>query len=150
MLAHTVGLSREDKGKVLSLLSSKLKSRYQRERPWVLKPSEVESIGRAGNAIITRGYPALVQDKARLRKLVIMVSPGRFLPILQQYDVYELWDSPDTSDPCVAVAVMQGAQKLPNSSPIRVGGVLKELRLEPHDEKEHNVYLEALYYSPAA
>jgi hypothetical protein len=132
---------------VLSLLSPKLKTRYRAERPWILKPSEVEAIGRPGNAVITQGYPVFVEDKSRLSNYVIMVSPVMLIPIYQHYDVYEIFDAPGAQDQCLAVAVPQGAS-LPETPPVRVGGVLKELQLEPDDERESSVYLEALYYTP--
>lgn len=141
-----MGLERPEKARVLSLLSPKLGTRYRAERPWLLKPSEVESVGRAGNAIITEGHPVLVEDRTRLSRFLVSVGTATLIPIFHEYDVYELFDSPDSRDRCVAVAVPHGAL-LPDTPTVRFGGLLKELQSKPDSGSQPSIYLEALYYT---
>ena len=138
----------EDKAEVLSLLAPDLRAQLEAKRPWVLPPSRVESEGRTGLPAIVTGYPYLVEDKSQLRGFVVMVAPMiMMVPIVDEFDVYELFDTPDRAYPRTLLPTVRGSKRL-DGSRIRFGGAIKELRFEDKTSRQHGLYLEAAYYTP--
>ncbi|MFN2242677.1 MAG: hypothetical protein ACK2U2_10340 [Anaerolineae bacterium] len=138
----------EGKAEVLSLLAPDLRDQLEAKRPRVLLPSCVESKGRTGLPAIVTGYPYFVEDKSQFRGFVVTVTPLiTLVPIMDEFDVYELFDTPDRSYPRTLLATVRGSRRL-DGSRIRFGGVLKELRFEDKTGRQHGLYLEAAYYTP--
>ena len=65
------------------------------------------------------------------------------VPIIDQYDVYELKD--EASSGSFLIAHAKGATKLPQAR-IKVAGVLKELKAKKDEENASKKFLEAVYY----
>jgi hypothetical protein len=138
----------EQKAEALSLLSSNLKRRFESTRAMVLQPSAVEAEGKAGDSAIVTGYPSYVEDRTEFRGFIMMVTPIiAMIPIMDQFDVYEVFDTPEKIEPRTVVATVRGSQRL-DGLYTRFGGVLKELQFEDMTGKDHGLYLEALYYTP--
>jgi hypothetical protein len=138
------------KAEVLSLLSPDLEDRLQKSRPRVLKPSVVVSQGAAGVPAIVTGYPLFVEDRTQLRAFVVLVTPViTMIPIVDQFDVYEVYDTPNMIEPRTVIATVRGSTRL-DGVYSRFGGVLKELHFEDQTGKDHGLYLEAMYYTPLA
>ncbi|MFN2292578.1 MAG: hypothetical protein ACK2UC_15410 [Anaerolineae bacterium] len=138
----------EEKAKVLSLLAPDLRAQLEAKRPRVLPPSRVESEGKIGVPAIVTGYPYFVEDKSQLRGFVVMVVPMiMMVPIMDEFDVYELFDTPDRAYPRTLLATVRGSRRL-DGAHIRCGGVLKELWFEDKTSRQHGLYLEAAYYTP--
>jgi hypothetical protein len=136
------------KAEVLSLLSPDLEQRLQKSRPRVLQPSVVESEGSAGDPAIVTGYPVYVEDRTQLQGFIVMVTPViMMIPIMDQFDVYEVYDMPEQTEPRTVVATVRGSKRL-DGVYSRFGGVLKELHFEDKTGKDHGLYLEAMYYTP--
>jgi hypothetical protein len=133
---------------VLSLLSPDLKGQLAAKRARVLPPSLVESEGNAGVSAIVTGYPTYVEDRTQLQGFVVMITSGiMVIPIMDQFDVYEVFDTPDHVEPRTVVATVRGSKRL-DGLRTRFGGVLKELHFEDKTGKDHGLYLEAMYYTP--
>jgi hypothetical protein len=136
------------KAEVRSLLSPGLQNRLQKNRPRVLKPSLVESDGAAGVPAIVTGYPSFVEDRAQLQGFIVMVTPViTMIPIVDQFDVYEVYDTPERIEPRTLIATVRGSKRL-DGVYTRFGGVLRELHFEDKTGKDHGLYLEAMYYTP--
>lgn len=143
-------LPSETQPAVVSALSPDLQAAYQANRPRTLVPSRVESEGRAGDPAVVSGYPVFVEDRTQFTGFIFLMVPVvMMIPIFDQFDVYEIFDTPDLRTPRTVIATARGSKRL-NSAWMRVGGVLKELHFDDKTEKEHGLYLETMYYTQLA
>ena len=79
---------------------------------------------------------------------IVLVAPMIMLiPMLDQFDVYEVFDTPEMKAPRTVIATARGSSRL-HSDCARLGGVLKELYFEDKTGREHGLYLEAMCYTP--
>ncbi len=136
-----------EQAEVLSLLVPDLRAQLEAKRPTVLLPSRVEPEGKAGMPTIVTGYPRFVEDKTQLKGFIVMVAPViMMVPIMDEFDVYEVFDTADQVYPRTLIATVRGSKRL-EASRARFGGVLKELRFEDKTGREHGLYMEAAYYT---
>jgi len=141
-----------DRSSIESLLETDLRRRYRRQKPITLNPSEVESSGVAGKAVIVTGFPRFVEDRTEFTGFIMMpmqvgkVTTFMMIPIFDQYDVYEVFDDRRMRKPNSMIATVRG-RKLNCDSPIRFGGVLKKLEFKDKTKKSHKFYLEVAYYT---
>ena len=141
-------LPAEQKAEVWSLLAPDLKRQLEAARPRVLQPSLVESEGIVGAPAIVTGYPSFVEDRAQLQGFMVMVAPVIMMsPIVDEFDVYEVYDTPDQTGPRTLVATVRGSKRL-DGLYSRFGGVLKELQFVDKTGRDRGLYLEAIYYTP--
>ena len=68
-------------------------------------------------------------------------------PVVDQFDVYEVYDTDELKKPRTVLATARGSKRLDGVRG-RFGGVLKTLTFEDKTRKEHRMYLEAMYYTP--
>ncbi len=69
------------------------------------------------------------------------------IPIMDQFDVYEVYDTPERIEPRTVVATVRGSKRL-DGSRYMFGGMLKEHQFEDETGKEHELFLETMYYTP--
>jgi hypothetical protein len=138
-----------ERAEVVSRLSPDVELRYQANRPKILAPSSVESKGQAGTPTIVTGYPVFVEDRTQFTGffIVVVVPTIVLIPIFDQFDVYEVFDTPEMRTPRTVIATARGSRRL-DGVYARFGGVLKELYFEDKTGREHGLYLEAMYYTP--
>ena len=135
----------EQKAVIVASLSPDLLDKYKHQRPSMLRPSTVESRGRAGETSIVSGYPVFVEDKTQFTGFIVLVVPVIVLvPIFDQFDVYEVYDTPDLRTPGTVIATTRGTKRL-DGVHTRFGGILKELYFEDKTCKDHGLYLETIY-----
>ena len=140
-------LSPGERQEMVSLLPPNLRAKYIAHRPQVLAPSVVEREGSEGDLAIVSGYPVFVEDRTQFKGFIVMVTPVvMFIPIMDQFDVYEVYDTPDMIEPRTVVATMRGSKRL-DGGQWRFGGMLRELQFEDKTGKAHGLYLETMYYS---
>ncbi len=138
------------KSEVLSLLSPELNRKLAAKQARILKPSVVESSGVKGTSAIVSGYPAFVEDKTRFTGFIIMVTPVILMvPIMDRFDVYEVYDTPEMRGRRTVIATVRGSKKL-DGGYARFGGILKEISFDDKTGKDHGLFLETLYYTPLA
>ena len=141
-----------DRTSIEALLEPELRRRYGRHRPVTLNPSEIESRGTAGRAVIVAGFPRFVEDRTKFSGYIMMpmqvgnTTTFMIIPIFDQFDVYEVFDDRRMRKPNSMIATVRG-RKLNCDSPIRFGGVLKKLEFEDKTKKWHKFYLEVAYYT---
>lgn len=68
------------------------------------------------------------------------------IPIFDQFDVYEVFNTPDLRTPRTVIATARGTNRL-DGIYTRFGGVLKELYFEDKTSMDHGLSLEAIYYT---
>jgi hypothetical protein len=68
------------------------------------------------------------------------------VPIFNQFDVYEVFGTPDLNEPRTVIATTRGTKRM-DGIYTRFGGMLKELYFKDKTSKDHGLYLETLYYT---
>lgn len=142
-------LSGADRASIEVLLELDLRERYRKLKPVTLRPSQVESTGVAGKAVIVTGYPRFVENRTEFEYFIMIpIHNGGFvmMPIFDQYDVYEVFDDRRMRKPNSMIATVRG-KKLNGDGPIRFGGMLRKLEFADKTRKSHKFYLEAAYYT---
>ena len=79
----------------------------------------------------------------------IIIPAGKvfvMVPIMEKFDVYEVFDDRQMRKPGTMVATVKG-QRLSHNGPIRFGGVLRKLKFKDKTQKSHNFYLETVFYT---
>ncbi|NPD46917.1 MULTISPECIES: hypothetical protein [unclassified Lentimicrobium] len=140
-------LSEKEEAGVLSQLDDGLQKQYQKHKAQHLQASEANKKAQlSSNAIIT-GIPKLTDSKTDFMGFIMMpISTGEvttfsMIPLIDQYDVYELRD--ESSLESFFIAHARGSEQLP-AEKITVGGVIKEMSSE--EEKPLGKFLETVYY----
>lgn len=138
----------DESGRVVAALAPDLAERYQTNRPTVLAPSAVEGQGQAGKTAIVTGYPVFVEDRTQFAGYVVLITPViMVLPIFDQFDVYEVFDTKACQGPRTVIATARGSKRL-EAMTARFGGTLKELYFDDHTRNDHGYYLDVIYYTP--
>ena len=137
------------KKNILDSLDDTLRSTYHKYKSQELLPSEAYNKGiLSSNSIIT-GFPKKIESKSDFNGFIIVpVIAGRvttfiLIPLIDQYDIYEIRD--EESDDTFLVAHARGSVMLPEKK-IKVAGVLKELKAKKEEKKASKRFLEAVYY----
>jgi hypothetical protein len=136
---------------VLRSLSDKLNKAYQRNRPQYLSPAEAATSGQVGATVIITGIPEYKRAKTEFSGFIMVpiisgdVTTFIMVPIMDQYDIYEVKDQ--QSDELFIIAHARSKRKLDNV-PTRVGGYLKELQVDKKNVSEKRLFLETYYYTP--
>lgn len=145
-------LSEPTKAEIISKMDEKLQQSYQKYKALELLPSEAQDKGIiAANAIIT-GVPKVRESKSDLNGFVMVpISTGKgmtlmMIPIIDEYDVYEIRD--EASSETFLVAHARSKEKLPEQK-IKVAGVIKELELKKGDKNSPAKFLEVNYFLSA-
>ena len=68
------------------------------------------------------------------------------VPIVDKFDVYEVFDDQQMKKPNSMVATVRG-QRIQHDGPIRFGGVLRKLDFEDKSKITHKFFLETLFYT---
>ncbi|RZK40141.1 MAG: hypothetical protein EOO90_16215 [Pedobacter sp.] len=142
-------LPKEDQVAIITRLDDKLRKDYYKYKAQELMASEAELKGiLASNAIVT-GVPTLKDSKSEFRGFIMIpISTGKAMtfvpvPIIDQYDVYEIRD--DHSAETFLIAHYRGKGKLPNEK-IKVAGVIKDIEVKNDGVSSHRKFLEINYY----
>ncbi len=132
-------------------LSKELQAARAQHAPQHLLPSEADEQGVPSKTAIITGYPRFVKDKTEFSCFIMIpIMMGKsftfmFIPIMDQYDIYELSD--EVSDTKTFIANVRGSTRLP-AELFRFGGVLKETTQDKEGKKKDRLLLEAAYYTP--
>jgi len=142
-------LPKEEQIDIISKLDDRLRRDFLRFKAQELMASEAEERGLlSANAIIT-GVPKLKDSKSEFQGIVLIpISTGKVMtfvpiPIIDQYDVYEVRD--DHSSETFLIAHYRGKSKLP-AEKIKVAGILKEIEIKVDGVKSKRKFLEINYY----
>ena len=147
-LAH---LDAADTEAVIAAMSGELRSLHHQCAPLRMSVARAREHGHAAQSVIVTGIPHHVDSKTEFSGFIMIpiqtgnVTSMTMIPIMDQYDVYEVRDEETDSDFLIAHA--RGSRQLP-ATPLRLGGVIKELQKKDDDSK-HRFFLETLFYSHA-
>lgn len=142
-------LDKADQVNIIARLEDKLRKDYYKYKAQELMASEAEVRGiLASNAIIT-GVPQLKDSTSEFKGFIMIpVSAGKVttfvpIPIIDQYDVYEVRD--DHAAESFLIAHYRGSNTLPEEK-IKVAGVLKNIDVTVNGKSTPRKYLEINYY----
>lgn len=143
-----ISLDREAKEKVLAHLSGDLQESYSKYKPTCFLPAEASQSAVIAQSAVIKGIPKLLDSKTEFTGFIMIpIMTGKtttftMIPIMDQYDIYELRDEESEED--FFIAHNRGGRKLPEQA-IHCGGVIKELKGRKGEES--GKFLETLYYS---
>jgi len=143
-----LGCSPEEREAVAARLSDDLRAQRREHAPQVLAPSVADQQGVAGRSAIITGFPRFVEDKTLFNGFIFVpISTGNstmimMVPIMDQFDVYELTD--EVSSETTFVANVRGSERLPVRL-TRFGGILKETSKDKDGEEKDRLFLEGVY-----
>lgn len=142
-------LSKSEKDIIISKLEEELQKAYRNYKPQTLLPSEAKSKGViASNAVIT-GIPKLVDSKSDFNGFIMIplmagnVTAFSMVPIIDEYDVYELRD--ELTDDTFMIAHLKNEETLPDKKVI-IGGILKEIKESEIETEASGKFLEAIFH----
>lgn len=142
-------LAIEDQKQIISKLDERLKTDYFKYKPSYLLPSEINDRGVLSENLIVTGVPKLIDSNSDFNGFIMIpIMTGKvmtftLLPLIDQYDVYELRDG--ESSETFIIAHSRSSQKLPNKRVV-VAGVLKELETNKKSGGKKKRFLEAIYH----
>lgn len=132
-------------------LSPSLKESARKYKPVHYTPAEAVANGKPGKSAVVIGTPTYIESCEDFNGFIMIpVQAGKvttfmMIPIIDQYDVYEVRDH-STHD--TFLLVHNRGQKKLNPVETRFGGILKKLDTKKGKPQKHKVYLEILYYTP--
>jgi hypothetical protein len=144
-------LDEVDTRSIIGALSSALRAQYRKHRPAHLTPAEALQKGKPAKPLIVTGTPRYVKSNSDFVGFIMVpIAAGKvttfaMIPIIDQYDVYEVRDQ--ATDEVFLIAHARSKNRLPQN-PIRFAGVLKKLQPDKTRPSAHKVFLEVLFYSP--
>lgn len=147
-LAH---LDSDQQQVIISRLSTDLRVRFLQSRPQRVEIEDFDQVAKPAQSVIVDGYPRFLEDKTRFAAFIMIpimagkVTTFTMIPILDRFDVYEVYSKPGLKGRKTIIATVRGSRRL---EPIRTvfGGIVKKLNFEPKAESRHRHYVETLYY----
>lgn len=142
-------LDEQARQRVLSHLSRDLKAKYDKYLSQRFLASEAVKNAQVATSTIINGIPKLVDSKTQFSGFIMIpISTGNvttfmMIPIMDQYDVYELRDQ--ETDEAFFVAHARGRNKLPEQL-VSCGGLVKELKADKKEKDASQKYLEVSHY----
>lgn len=144
-----VNLDELAKKEIVGNMEPSLQEAYKQYQPKWLKASEANSHEYLAAGLIVSGIPKLKESKTEFTGFIMVpISTGNvttfaMVPIMDQYDVYELRD--ENSSDTFLIAHSRSSKKLPEKK-LKVAGILKELKTKKGKEGPAKVFLEAVYH----
>ncbi|WP_394748266.1 hypothetical protein [Spongiimicrobium salis] len=135
--------------RIIEALDEDLKMAYQKYRPEVVVPSQLQSERLLGKSVVVTGVPKRVERKTAFKGFVMIpimvnnVTTFSMVPIIEAYDVYEIKEM--GSNAFAYIAHAKSTVRL-EEKPMKIGGVVKELKSEGSEKNTENTFLEVLYY----
>lgn len=142
-------LDSDAKQSVINQLSRDLKLQYKKHLPQRFLASEATNKAQVASPAIIKGIPKLVDSKTQFSGFIMVpistvnVTTFIMVPIIEQFDVYELRDQ--DSDEAFFVAHGKGRNKLPEQL-VSCGGLIKELKADKKEKVASRKYLEITHY----
>lgn len=142
-------LDQDARSEVMASMEPSLQEAYSKYLPKWLTASEANAIEHVAAGLVVSGVPQLKESKTEFTGFIMIpivagsVTTFSMIPIMDEYDVYELRD--ESSSESFLIAHARGMEKLPEKQ-LQVAGILKELQTEEDTESPTKVFLEAIYH----
>ena len=145
-------LTPEAQAKAVAALGPKARKDHRKFLPVKLRPSLVESTGKAGGCVIVEGYPRYLKNKSMFTGMMMIpiqtgnVTTFMMVPLYDQFDIYEVFDNRQMRKPMCILATTRSMTFL-SGEPIRLAGILRKMEVAKKAQRQHKFYLEACYYT---
>ena len=142
-------LSDNYRKEVISSLTIDLQEIYKGYKPLYLTLAEANNQVDLSKNVIVTGIPKLIDSKSDFNGFIMIpimvgkVMTFTLIPIIDEYDVYEITDKQTSNT--ILIAHARGKQKLPKNRVV-VAGIMKELKKSENEEKASKKFLEVSYY----
>ncbi len=146
----TSELDDHKKQMIVSKMEAKLQQNYKRFIPLKMKPSEAKRKAVKSSSAILEGIPKRITSKTDFKGFIMIplmagnVTTFMMIPLIDQYDVYELRD--ELHSETFIIAHARSKKKLPETK-LKVAGVFKEIKSDEDENSSTKLFLEAVYYS---
>ena len=133
-------------------LESSLQKEYRKDRPVVMSPSEIESRGKVGKAVIAEGYVRRLDDQIVKHACVNMaVSSGsgtafESVPLVDRFSVLELYDTSEMQGLKAILACDLDTTFEPGVK-TRFGGILSALSYKKKEANTPNKFIEGIFFT---
>lgn len=137
-----------EKQRIYDMMPNKLQAKLAEQSLDQYNVHEAVEYGYTGQSVVVSGIPKWSLNKSDFMGFIMVpimagsVTTFTMIPIIDNYDVYELRD--EESDQTFIVAHAKGKGKLPNKV-IQCGGILKELKSDKNKEVADKLFLEIVY-----
>ncbi|MEM1135001.1 MAG: hypothetical protein AAGI07_04115 [Bacteroidota bacterium] len=145
----TSKLNQTKKEALISKMEEDLRTTFGKYKPQELLPSEADEKGMISSNAIIKGIPKLIETKSDFNGFIMVpiiannVTTFVMVPIIDQYDIYELRDEQFSKTFLIAHA--KSSNKLPHKK-MKVAGVLKELKANSDEKEASKKILETIYF----
>jgi hypothetical protein len=135
---------------VRGAFSDELSRKYEKYRAEVMKLCDLEENSELEQNVIVTAFPKAFRVKSDFKGYIQTpvvsekVTTTVMMPLIDQFQVYELFGE-ETG--CEFIAAHPGKSEMLPGHRIRIGGVVKEMKLGKSDDSPSQKYLEAHYYS---
>lgn len=142
----------EARRRAIDSLEPRLRKSYGENRPLATRPSHFGENPTLGRGVIITGYVRPLEDPfAKQAQVNIAISAGggtgyEKIPLLEKYDVFEMFDDESMTGGKAIAAVDRGAQFAAGKK-VRLGGILEKLFYVEKDPRRPRVFLDTLFYT---
>ncbi|MGC6429822.1 MAG: hypothetical protein ACON5F_02145 [Jejuia sp.] len=146
----TSKLDDHKKQMIISKMETKLQQNHNKFIPLKMTPSEAKTKAIKSSSAILEGIPKRITSKTDFKGFIMIplmvgnVTTFMMIPLIDQYDVYELRD--ELHSETFIIAHARSKKKLPETK-LKVAGVFKELKSDEDENSSTRLFLEVVYYS---
>jgi hypothetical protein len=145
-------LSSADQASLIDHLTGKLRDRLRHSPAKNIPISGFKRSVELGKPAIVEGYPVFVEDRSQFTGFIMVpmtvnvTTTMMMIPIIEQFDMYEVYQQADKAGPSVLIATakIKGGRKLEGNR-VAFAGIAKEMEIKK-TIKSKVMYLETCYY----
>ncbi|MFC1762983.1 hypothetical protein ACFL6U_13000 [Planctomycetota bacterium] len=144
-------LSDAEKEHVIQRMSPELRSRYLQSKPKQVQIATFEQQVTETDTVIVAGFPVFLENKTRFSGFIMIpictgkVTTFTMIPIIDQFDIYEVYDTSDLQGKKTIIATVRGSRRLSRTK-TTFGGIVKKIQFKDKSKKKHRLYVETLFY----
>ena len=144
-------LSETEKSQVLQCLSPELRTSYLEAKPKQTQIDSFEKQAAETDTVVVSGFPVFLENKTQFSGFIMIpITTGKIttftmIPIIDQFDIYEVYKTPNLQGEKTIIATVRGSRKL-SVKKATFGGVVKKIQFKDKSKKKHCLYVETLFY----
>lgn len=143
-------LSDDERNHVFDSFSEDLQKKYDKYKSRLLDLCDLDEDDNLGSNIIVDAFPKALRVHSDFQGFIKTpvvsnkVTTTVLMPLIEQYKVYELYGE---ESGCEFIAAHHGQSEMLPGHRIRIGGVIKEMKLGNSEDSPSQKFLEAHYYT---
>lgn len=149
----TLRLSSADQSSLVDRLTGKLRDRLRQSPAKSIPISKFKRNSELNQPVIVEGYPVFAKDHTQFSGFITVpmttnnVTTMMMVPIIDQFDMYEVFQNSDQTGPhaLIAVTKSKGSRKLEGNR-AAFAGIMKEMEVKQGGKSKVR-YVETSYYA---